>query len=394
LRFANRSSSSAVRLLAVLALAGATLALALVTDEPLAVLVGLGVAAPAAVLLVLDVTRTERRRHQQAERQLVDEAGMLESLVSSLGTIAATLEPDAIAEVTRSEAEHLFDARAELLDSGGAGEEAAGEVLVPLRLGDEARLLRLVPRRPLTRADVARALVLGDFATRVHENARLRVEAEEREAERARLSDELVTAEQGERRRLALFLHDTSVQALSGMALMLDAGLQSLSAGRVDEARTVVGSALERLREAIRALRELSFALEPVVLRDQGFGAAVQALTDQLTLDGRIAFEIDVAAADGLDERAQAALYQIFREALHGAIRRGPPAHVSLRVAELEGGGYEAVIADDAPGERRRASFEPIVERARAVSGRVAVQPGHGTGTTVRVRLPAYAARG
>jgi signal transduction histidine kinase len=48
-------------------------------------------------------------------------------------------------------------------------------------------------------------------------------EAMEREAERARLSDLVVTAEQEERRRLALFLHDGPVQSLSGIALMLDA---------------------------------------------------------------------------------------------------------------------------------------------------------------------------
>ena len=39
-----------------------------------------------------------------------------------------------------------------------------------------------------------------------------------REAERARLSDQLITAEQEERRRLALFLHDGPVQYLAGIA--------------------------------------------------------------------------------------------------------------------------------------------------------------------------------
>ena len=43
--------------------------------------------------------------------------------------------------------------------------------------------------------------------------------------------------------------------------------------------------------------------------------------------------ELDVAAAEALGERSQAALYQIVREALEGAIRRGPPKTFSVRIA-------------------------------------------------------------
>jgi len=240
-------------------------------------------------------------------------------------------------------------------------------------------------------------LVVGErrrHARAEDENARLLAEAQVREAERARLSDQLVTAEQDERRRLADYLHDTSVQSLSGIALMLDAGLSSIEGGQLEEARTVIGSALERQRSTIRSLRDLSFNLEPVVLRDRGFGVAVQALADQLAAEHGVEVVVDGEAAEGLTQQAQVALYQIIREALHTAIRRGPPTRVTVRVEPLEDGGVEAIVADDARGERRRATFEPIAERARILSGRVSVQAGSGdAGTTVRVRLPPYTAR-
>ena len=38
----------------------------------------------------------------------------------------------------------------------------------------------------------------------------------------------------------------------------------------------------------------------------------------------------DVAAVDALGEREQAALYQIAREALEEAIRRGPPSRFEI----------------------------------------------------------------
>ena len=224
-------------------------------------------------------------------------------------------------------------------------------------------------------------------------DARVDDEIQRLSAEHARLSDQLITAEQEERRRLALFLHDGPVQSMSGIALMLDAVIAAVEGGRVDEARTVLNTALEKQRETIRSLRDLSFELEPVVLRDQGFNPAMRALADQLGMSNRIQIELDVDAAEGLSEHAQVAIFQIVREALHQAIRRGPPTRVQVTVAEAGGGGVEAVIADDAPGERRRASFDAIAERARSLSGRMTVDPGPDGGTAVRIVFPPYRVR-
>jgi signal transduction histidine kinase len=76
--------------------------------------------------------------------------------------------------------------------------------------------------------------------------------------ERERLVERIITAEQDERRRLALFLHDGPVQSLAGIALMLDAAVQSIDEGKPEVARGIMASALERHRETIRSLRDLS----------------------------------------------------------------------------------------------------------------------------------------
>ena len=214
------------------------------------------------------------------------------------------------------------------------------------------------------------------------------------EAERARLSDQLITAEQEERRRIALFLHDVPVQAMSGIALMLDGVMDAIDRGADDDAKRVLRMALDRQRETIRELRDLSFALEPVVLRDQGFTPAVAALAEQIGLSHQVQIELDVKAGEALAERAQAALYQIIREAIDQAVRRGPPTRISVRVASVNGGGVEALIVDDSPGERRRRSFDEIEQRARTLQGQVTVETSpDGDGTAVRVTLPPYTAQ-
>jgi signal transduction histidine kinase len=215
----------------------------------------------------------------------------------------------------------------------------------------------------------------------------------EHEHERERTVDSLIAAEQEERRRLALALHDGPVQSLSGIALMLDAVLAAVDDGRLDDAREVLEGALQRHRETIRSLRDLSFALEPVILRDQGFAPAVQALAERLSVPGRTKIELELREDDSFSEKAQVVLYQIVREALHGALARGSVSRITVRIAPVEDGGVEAVVADDGAGERRRRSFESLAERARTLNGEVTIDSGDDEGTTVRVVLPAYTAR-
>ena len=124
-----------------------------------------------------------------------------------------------------------------------------------------------------------------------------------------------------------------------------------------------MGSALEKHRETIRSLRDLAFNIEPVVLRDQGFRPAVAELAKQLGLEHAVQIEFDVDEAERLNEKGQVGLYQIVREALNQAVRRGPPTRISVQIRETADGGLETIVADNGKGERRRATLVGIEER-------------------------------
>ena len=99
---------------------------------------------------------------------------------------------------------------------------------------------------------------------------------------------------------------------------------------------------------------------------------------------------LDVGAAEVLGERSQAALYQIVREALEGAIRRGPPQTFSVQIVPDEQRALAVTIQDDAPSERRRRSIEVLEERARTLGAVISVQHDE-HGSTMRLVLPTYA---
>ncbi len=204
--------------------------------------------------------------------------------------------------------------------------------------------------------------------------------------------ERLISAEQDERRRLALFLHDGAVQQLSGIALMLDGALHSLEKSEVADARAILDSALRQQRATIRELRDLSFVLEPMVLRDHGFGPALRALADQVAASHELVCDVDTEKAAGIGETASIALYTILRELVDQAVRRGPPKRIAITVVQAGDGELVATVSDDADPERRMRSLEEIEERARQLHGALQVTAS-GAGTEIRVTLPAHTAR-
>ncbi|MDQ3890320.1 MAG: histidine kinase [Actinomycetota bacterium] len=358
---------------------------------------GLAAATALAGAFAAYVIVSERRRHEVAEDRLQAQAAFLESLLQSLAAVSRAGEPGEILERTAREAGRLFATQHVRLsgaedDCAGDVELVSGDMRVPLAIrGEPLATLELRRTEPFGRADMIGAAVLADFASRAVENARLLAEARERERERARLTERLITAEQDERRRLSIFLHDGPLQSMSGIALMHDAALAAIREGRHDVAADLVESSLERERNTIRTLRDLSFAIEPLVLRDQGFAAAVKALGEQIEESHVVTVSADVEPGERLGEKAQVALYQLIREALNQAVRR-EPTRIDITVEEADEGTLETEIADDGMGERRRAGIQDLEERVRVLNGHVAVDSGGGGGTRLRVVLPGYVA--
>jgi two-component system NarL family sensor kinase len=208
------------------------------------------------------------------------------------------------------------------------------------------------------------------------------------EAERA---TERLRAERDERRRLAELIHDGPVQHVAAIAQMLDTAVHALDEDEAEQGRTIISRALEVAREASADLREIVSGIEPAALREQGFATAVRELTQRLAARRGVTIELDVDAGDRLGEGAQSGLYQIVREALDQAVRRGPPSRLQVRLLESSDG-VELTVHDDGGQERRQAVLDGLAERATELNGSF-LATRDDPGTTIRVTLPPSAAR-
>lgn len=203
---------------------------------------------------------------------------------------------------------------------------------------------------------------------------------------------ERLRAERDERRRLAELIHDGPVQHVAALTQMLDAALHAIESQDAEASATIVTRSLEVAREAAAELRAIVTDIEPAALEAMGFAAAVTELSARVADRRGIVCVVDLPAAAELGEGAASGLYQIVRESLDQAVRRGPPTRIEVRLLPASSGGIELEITDDGGLERRQAVLDGLAERAGELNGTFVADRRDGR-TITRVGLPPSAAK-
>jgi two-component system NarL family sensor kinase len=202
---------------------------------------------------------------------------------------------------------------------------------------------------------------------------------------------ERLLAERAERRRIAEQLHDGPVQHVAALCQMLDAAVQALEAEDGAAGVRLTARGLAVARDAAEELRGIVAGLEPVALHEIGLAAAVQELAERTA--GRRGVKLAIRVDDeDIGEGASSSLFQIVREALDQAVRRGPPTTVKIRLGRTRVGGVELEVSDDGAPERRQAVIDGLAERAGELNGTFDAARD-GRWTTIRIVLPPSAAR-
>ncbi len=206
----------------------------------------------------------------------------------------------------------------------------------------------------------------------------------------ARLRLSLEAADQA-RARWARELHDETLQGLTGVRMVLSAGLARDDTGAL---RRAADTADAHLGEEMRKLRDLIAELRPAALDDLGLGPAIESLAKrQAAIAGfAVAVEVGLSSEQRLAHDTETAIYRIVQEALSNAVKHARAGHVTLRVTQLPDR-VQLVVEDDGRG------FEPggvgvgfgltgMRERALLAGGRLTVESADGGPTCVSAALP------
>jgi PAS domain S-box-containing protein len=228
---------------------------------------------------------------------------------------------------------------------------------------------------------------------------RKQAEAERKEAdqERARLLREVVQAQEDERRRIALEMHDQFGQHLSALVIKLATLKRELGP------ETQHGRQLALLETATRQLDadlELIVSqLRPPALDDLGLVAALTHYIERWSDDFHIRAKLHTSGFErhGLTSEVETSLYRITQEALTNVVKHAQAKSVAVLlsrshdraslIVEDDGVGFVA----EAASRRQRSGIRGMGERARLLGGTVDVESKVGKGTTVVVRIPVAA---
>jgi PAS domain S-box-containing protein len=211
--------------------------------------------------------------------------------------------------------------------------------------------------------------------------------------QRARWVEDVIAAQENERRRVARELHDSTGQTLISLLV----SLSTLEKRAPAELQRDIAELRLRMSKAADEVGSLAKGLHPSVLDDHGLPAALERLSESFAATG---LKIDtqlVGFTEGkrLPSALETTLFRVAQESLTNVVKHASANTVSLTV-DWRGAEVRLVVEDDGRGfdasatSRGRAGLgiRGIQERVTLVRGEVAIESAPDKGTAVYVRVP------
>jgi two-component system sensor histidine kinase UhpB len=218
------------------------------------------------------------------------------------------------------------------------------------------------------------------------------------EASRLR-ANQIINAQEQERKRIARELHDETSQVLTSLLISLAVLEESVT---TEEAHERITETRALAHQTLRAIRNLSIDLRPSALDDLGLLPALRWYVKEY--QQKFPIEVNFQAT-GFKKRLPAemetALYRIVQESLTN-IARHSQAHTATITLREDADAVYATISDDgkgfnmeelqkAHGQDRGLGLVGMHERAHLLAGSLTIESAPGKGTTIQVRIPLYA---
>jgi PAS domain S-box-containing protein len=213
------------------------------------------------------------------------------------------------------------------------------------------------------------------------------------------LTSQLLSAQEQERKRISMELHDELGQSLAVLKLQIRAIERGLPVD-LDDLKLECRDLLKYLDGVIDNIRRLSRDLSPAILEDLGLQSALQYLIDGVSKHYKVTHSFEVEDLDHLFTfDAQISIYRIFQECLTNISKHAGASEVSVAVRQKADRLVYIVLEDNGAGfdsaqvlarrlNGRGLGLAALNERARMLGGTLEVQSRPGAGTKVTVIIP------
>jgi PAS domain S-box-containing protein len=210
-----------------------------------------------------------------------------------------------------------------------------------------------------------------------------------------KLNHHLTLVRENERSQIAMNLHDDLGQRLTALFLDL-AWLKSRIGVQSPAVRKKFDDIITEINETIEGVKEISTFLRPTILYDLGL---VPAITSQLSKfenqSGIKCYFYYDSDEFEVDDTISLIFYRIIQESLTNIARHSGASAMELSLKKLRDA-IEMTIKDDGVGidiqkvnSLTSMGIQGILERVKSAKGEVSIKGVKGSGTTIKVVIPA-----
>ena len=212
------------------------------------------------------------------------------------------------------------------------------------------------------------------------------------------LTSQLLSAQERERKRISMELHDELGQSLAVLKLQIRAIERGLGEDQQDLKEGCV-ELLLYLDGVIDDIRRLSRDLSPSILEDLGLQSALKYLINEFSKHYTVGHAFEVEDLDQLfPSEAQIIIYRIFQECLTNISKHAGATEVSIAVKEDDGliflviedngAGFDPALVLARRAAGRGLGLAALDERARMLGGTLEIRSQPGAGTRITCVIP------
>ena len=340
--------------------------------------------------LVLNTRFAQAAKGEAVIRLRLSTGSLIVNWLSSEGRVLRREQIDTIAQL-----KGLWESERKFLDTRGI------ELLCPIKSRGNLTGILIIGKKqsdaPYSDDEVDLLMTMAHEAAVAVENASMLDTLKSQQLQVEQLLAQVVLAQEEERKRISLDLHDSVAQWLVAASYHVQTCRHILSGNSNTKVQEELISLDSTLTQSLKELRRVVIGLRPPALDELGLTHALRKSVEDLQADGLEGKFTEIGSPYRLPSSVEIAAYRVIQEALNNIRKHAGATKVNVRLQFMKekllvdindnGKGFDLPRTMDRAGEVGNVGLVGMKQRAEMLGGDIKINTSE-DGTNIILTLP------